>query len=130
MHDRISAPAMLLMLRRLRVVFLVFLHLLAILWGVHSTAADGAGDVSFLFSLIAAWAVVTLCVHDSRIRNTPFAHILQFIMFGTWTVSAPIYLIWSRGWRGILWALLWSISLLICILVGGALGGIFRIAMQ
>ncbi|HEY8748055.1 MAG TPA: hypothetical protein VIM11_08775 [Tepidisphaeraceae bacterium] len=31
-------------------------------------------------------------------------------MLFTWPITAPVYLIWSRGWRGALWAILWSIT--------------------
>ena len=54
-----------------------------------------------------SWAV-----SDSRKRGHPIVHILQLLMFLTWTVAIPIYLIWSRGWKGLGWAVLHCIGVI------------------
>ena len=98
-------------------VLLIFLHVLAIMWGIHLGANDKPTLAGVLFSLTAAITVVKLCVIDARARRTPIVPIVQFLMLPSWTIAAPIYLIWSRRWYGVLWALLWAFTFGVCYLV-------------
>jgi hypothetical protein len=91
-------------------VYLIFIHLLALLWGIHRAAEAQSGPADLLLSLTVAITIVLACANDARIRRTPLVSIIKFIMLFTWPITAPVYLIWSRGWRGVLWAILWSIT--------------------
>jgi hypothetical protein len=94
-------------------VFLIFLHLFAIAWGFNTGAANKA-PISVLIPITFAIVVVVACATDAARRGTPIVNIGKFIMLFSWPVSAPIYLIWSRGWRGLLWSMLWAVTLYLC----------------
>jgi hypothetical protein len=51
-------------------------------------------------------ALVGWCVVDARLRGRPLLPVVQMMMFFTAHVAAPIYLIWSRRFRGAALALL------------------------
>jgi hypothetical protein len=101
-------------------VFLIFLHFLAIMQGVHSGLSTRPMFIDLIFPLSAAVAAVSGCANDARIRRAPLPSAVQFIMLFSWPVTVPIYLAWSRGWRGILWALLWMVTLGACYLFPAA----------
>ena len=61
---------------------------------------------------LAMCSVVTWwCVVDSRMRGSPIVQSLHWIIFFTWPLAAPVYLIWSRKLRGLGWCLLHAIGL-------------------
>jgi len=84
-------------------------------------AASGATQASPLRSSIAALLIHVMiacaatywCVVDSRIMGRPIVQSIHWIMFFTWPISAPIYLIYSRGLRGLGFAMLHAIGLLV-----------------
>ena len=101
--------------------FLIFLHFFAILWGIHSGATSGtASPIDMLFPLVAGVVVVWACANDARMRGKPFLGMMAFLMLVVWPIAAPLYLISSRGWRGILWAMLWIVTLVSCFLFPAA----------
>lgn len=95
----------------LRSSLLLFLHFLAASWGLHLAVPQGYSPVEVLFNFTASFGIVITCAVDSKIRHKPILRIVQFIMLFTWPVTAPIYLLWSRGWPGMKWIILLGASL-------------------
>jgi hypothetical protein len=74
------------------------------------------GDIQLTdlpISLALSAAMVKFCAVDSKCRGEPLLHSFYWIIFFTWPVSVPIYLLWSRGIRGIVSLVLYVISLVV-----------------
>lgn len=69
--------------------------------GVVGAITANHDGLVFLLELLvgsgAAWWVVL----DARERGNPILHILQLILFLTWPIAVPLYLMTSRGFRGL-----------------------------
>lgn len=66
-----------------------------------------------LFSVAIASAATGWCSVDARLRGRPMLHIVRIITFFTWPIASPIYLIYSRRWRGLGLAALHGLGLLV-----------------
>jgi hypothetical protein len=97
--------------------FVIFLHLFAIEWGFDRGSGNDNSPLMIFIPFTFGILVVLTCAMDAARRGTPILHILKFVMLMSWPVSAPIYLIWSRGWRGLLWSMLWAFTLYVCFAV-------------
>lgn len=65
--------------------------------------AIGAQTLADLGLAICAAAAVTLaCIADSKIVARPIPHAARWVMLFLWPVAVPLYLLWSRGWRGLI----------------------------
>ena len=62
-----------------------------------------------------------LCTVDGRVRRASLTPGHQLALIVAWPVSAVCYLFWSRGYRGLHWALLTLGSFLFTALFVGAL---------
>jgi hypothetical protein len=62
-------------------------------------------------SLAMSVVMVQFCIVDSRCRGKPLLHSFYWIIFFSWPLSVPVYWLWTRGIRGIIWAALFAISL-------------------
>lgn len=84
--------------------FLSAFYLLAVLSGINSALMPGtATDLILSFAVaisMGCWAVV-----DARLRDrpTPMSARAWFVLLAWFVV--PLYVIWSRGWRGLGWVL-------------------------
>jgi len=90
--------------------------LLAGLYGVaaFSGFADALSVNALVYWLIALlWAcfATAWCVADASRRGAPLLPVLQMIMFLLWPIAVPIYLVTSRGWRGLGYAVLHAFGL-------------------
>jgi hypothetical protein len=95
-------------LRNSRRFLVLGLYLLVALWGVAQVRLLQL----YLPSALAIAAIATCwAVLDARRNGAPVLHIVQFLMFFTWPVALPIYLIWSRGARGLDLALFHALGL-------------------
>ncbi|MBI1367190.1 MAG: hypothetical protein GC162_00905 [Planctomycetes bacterium] len=92
-------------------IHLAFLHFLFLSWGIHLAAGDASAPIDLLFRLSISIIIVLACAADARRLHLPLRRIVRIIMLFTWPLTVPIYLIWSRRWRGLLWLALWSLSL-------------------
>lgn len=88
------------------------LLVLCFLAGFRSVLANDDGDARLrlaLFRLALKTGVcVSLslwCLYDGRIRGKPLSRIGVAVVFLLAPIAVPVYLIWSRGIRG-LWTLL------------------------
>ena len=61
---------------------------------VEQTRADLALAVCICILITLA------CIADSKVIGKPMAHAAKWVMPFIWPIAAPIYLLWSRGWRG------------------------------
>ncbi|MGE3240101.1 MAG: hypothetical protein AB7G28_11385 [Pirellulales bacterium] len=64
----------------------------------------GLGAI-LLASTSAGW-----CLADASWRGQPMTWAAQLLAYMFWPIAVPIYLIASRGWRGLGWALLNTIA--------------------
>ncbi len=96
---------------RLRRMAAVLLYVLAVAFGVGQALQWDSRVVSLLLPFAVASAVTLWCVVDSHIRARPILTSLQFLVFITWPVAVPIYLIWSRRLRGIVLAVVHGVGL-------------------
>lgn len=104
-----------------RLALILTVHYLAFAWAVHLTATGRPDFADYAFSLAIGSTVVMACAQDARMRGRPVVHIGQFLMFVAWPIAGPLYLVRSRGWRGIPWAVVWVITVLLCYVGGGLL---------
>lgn len=98
--------------KRLRRIMLVGLYLLAATWGAMQAVPLRNGLVFLLFSFLIASVATYLCVLDARILGRPIVQSVHWIMFVTWPIAVPIYLIYSRRLWGLALAVLHAIGLL------------------
>jgi hypothetical protein len=76
--------------------------------------------LAWLGSVILAALSTGWCVVDARQRGRPLLSVVQMIMFITWFVSVPMYLIVSRGWRGLAYTVIHGIGISLISSVGFA----------
>lgn len=119
--------------KRLRGIVLLCFYLLVAANGALQASPPHTAMIGILLALAMASAVTYLCIVDSRIVGRPIVQSVHWIMFVTWPVAAPIYLIYSRRWRGVALLLLHVIGLVVVANVafslawylvhGGGIGG-------
>jgi len=80
--------------------------------GVHAVVGPDASR-QMLLSIVSATLFAATCAVDSRILGRPMVFDGGTFVFFAWPVAVPYYLIWSRGWWGVL-----AIALLTAILFG------------
>lgn len=85
-----------------RIAFLIALYFVIAAGVVHASLVAEAGPVDLLRAFCTAIIVTLLCITDSKIIGRPMLHAARWIMFFTWPVAVPIYLVWSRGAKGLL----------------------------
>ena len=101
----------------------VSLYVVAAVWAVVQLFWGGNGGVYLLFWLAFAIPATTWVVMDGRHRNKPILHILQFVIFFTWPIAVPVYLVATRGIYGIGLTTLHVIGLIVvtCVFSYGAI---------
>ena len=86
---------------RHRRLLAIGLYVLAGLCGVAAALRPSHGALQFLLWAAVGSAMTGWCVVDSRILGRPVIRTFYFLIFITWPLAVPIYLIWSRKWRGL-----------------------------
>jgi hypothetical protein len=97
-------------LRNRRTIFLCFSYVLAIFAG-WSQISSNPLLTDVLFPWLVAFTLVIACSTDARIVGKPVPNIVQFLMLITWPLAIPICLIWTRRWWGVLWVLVFGVTL-------------------
>ena len=87
--------------KKLRRILLFCLYLLAAIAGATGADRSQAVVVQIVFPFMMASAAAYWCVVDSRILGRPIVPAVQCIMFFTWPLAVPIYLVYSRRLRGL-----------------------------
>ena len=84
------------------------LLLLAAVAGVRAAllpeSADPTGGATLLAIAIALTTAVW-CLFDGRVRGTPVPTVLIMLVFIALPIGLPIHFLWSRGARGVLFAI-------------------------
>lgn len=70
-------------------------------------------DVLIYFS--CGMLLLVACVIDAKVRRHPLSDGATLAATFTFPISMAVYLIWSRGWRGILWL---AVNLFVFVVVG------------
>ena len=85
-------------------------------WGLRN-AFNPANPEIVLVAIAAGVVATQFCIVDSKIIGNPLPWSLSWLIFGTWTLAVPIYLIRTRGWkrlhRIVLWGILWILAAVI-----------------
>lgn len=100
-------------LHRLRNFIVIFIYFLFALWSVRTALFEGVQPVDIAISLALSAAMVKFCIVDSICRGGLLLNSFHWIIFFTWPVSVPIYLLWTRGIKGVLWAVLNIVMLIV-----------------
>lgn len=88
----------------LRWSLLGFVLLVMACTGVRSAMFPEGDRIGLLLTIATAIAVTKCCAVDAVIRGRPMTHGAQWAMVLTWPVAAPVYVVWTRRWGGLLWA--------------------------
>ncbi len=79
-----------------------YLYFLFALSGARSAAVPQGAPIDLLINLTIATVATMWSVQDSRALGEPIPRSFDQIIFLTWPLAVPIYLIWSRKKRGLL----------------------------
>jgi hypothetical protein len=88
-----------------RTTFVVVIYLLSVLWGAKSVF-EMDPRIRLVFSLALSVFVTQFCIVDSQIRGKPLLRSFHWLIFFTWPISVPIYLIRSRGVKRLHWVVI------------------------
>jgi len=85
--------------------FLAVFYAIAIAWGVRSIWRGMFSLVDSIVPFALAVGLGTWAIVDARHRGRPIPFLAQpwFILFG---FAVPLYVVWSRRWRGLGWVIL------------------------
>ena len=72
----------------------------------------------WIVSLLMASTAAMWVVFDARYRGKPLVRIVQLIVMGLWPIAVPIYLIATRGVRGLAWTILNLVGLVLANFIG------------
>ena len=92
----------------------VSLYLAVTAWGAVSAVWPDNALVYMLFWAVVSCTITTWCVVDSRILGCPILHSFHWLIFFTYPIAVPIYLVWSRRLRGLGIAVLHAVGLTVC----------------
>jgi len=81
---------------------------LQFVWGLR-TAFNPDKPEMVLVAIVAGVVATQFCIVDSKIIGNPLPWSLGWLIFGTWTLAVPIYLIRTRGWKRLHWMVFWGI---------------------
>lgn len=115
--------------KHLRLAYIAASYLTVASYGFQAGLVQKETAADYLFGTCMAIFVTMACVADSAVlgRTIPFEVRLPFTV--TWIASMPIYLLQSRGWWGVLYALVVLGSLFTIGFVCAAIGFIVKIAV-
>lgn len=89
-------------MKTLRLALLIAFYFIIAAATIRTLLVAKPGPTDLLISLCTAIVVTWLCIADSRLMGRPMVQSTHWIMFFTWPVAVPIYLVWMRGMRGLL----------------------------
>ena len=108
-----------------RTVLVTCLYLLVIISGVAQVTRPDNGALRLLLWALPAWSATYWCVIDSRAIGHPIVQSLHWIIFLTWPIAVPAYLVFSRRLRGLGIAVLHAVGLYIVFAMASLLAGYF-----
>ncbi|MBV8076705.1 MAG: hypothetical protein JO284_09920 [Planctomycetaceae bacterium] len=103
--------------------FLITLYMLAFVWGARSIYFWEPTSLDLLFRVALAILLGWWAVADARWRRHPIPLLSRsWFVLGA-TVLVPVYVIWSRRWRGVGWIILhtalWFVLATVVMTIGG-----------
>ena len=101
--------------RDFRPLLVAGLYGVAAFWGFAQAVSENSLIYYLVAMLLSCFATAWSAV-DARRRGKPLLPVLQMITFFSWPIAVPIYLIATRKWRGLAYALLHAIGLYIVML--------------
>ena len=104
--------------RKLRRLLVITLYVASLVWGVVQVMAPDVGGLYYLFALVMAGCAAWWAVSDARDRGKPILHILQLFVFLLWPIAVPIYLIATRGFRGLGLSVAHAVGLILVLCIG------------
>src|SRR5689334_14274361 len=107
-------------LRNQRKALAGYVYLLSGFWGFHSVLATNGTAFDFVFSLVTSWAATALCCVDARIHGRSVPSTAAWLIFGTWPVTVPIYVLLIHGFRRS-WIVLLGILSVAGVYISGAI---------
>jgi hypothetical protein len=99
----------------IRATLVTCIYLFAMIFGVTKAIRPENAALALLLGVTIALSVTNWCVVDARTIGRPIVQSLHWIMFCTWPIAAPAYLIFSRKLRGLGIAIAHAVGLLITI---------------
>lgn len=84
-------------------LFLLAFYVLAVLWGITNALAPEPARATFILSWGVAVSMGWWAIVDAKLRERPIPTSARawFVLLA-WII-VPIYIIWSRRWRGVGW---------------------------
>lgn len=102
--------------------FLTAFYLLAVVWGVRSIRPDEPSGMDLLFPPVFALCLGWWAVVDARRRRHPIPLLSRSWFYFLAEPLVPLYVLWSRGWRGACWlvlnTVLWYAIVALVVLAG------------
>jgi hypothetical protein len=99
--------------RQVRASLVAAVYVLGGLWGLHAALTRDSASVQLGLSILFASTVALCCIADAKVVGKPMLISFQWLMFFTWPVSVPAYLVWTRRLRGLGLAVLHALLLAI-----------------
>ena len=106
--------------KKIRTGFVVGAYLLATMGLLRATFVDRRSEFDGAFGTILAIVVTMACVADSVVIGRPIVHGARFPFMAIWPAAAPIYILRSRGWWGVV-VLFIHLAILLGVLVACAI---------
>ncbi len=104
---------------KLRRLLVITLYVSSLSWGVVQVMAPAvAGALYYLFGITMAGCAAWWAVLDARDRGKPILHILQLLVLVFWPIAVPIYLIATRGFRGLGLSVAHAVGLILVLCIG------------
>ena len=107
-------------MRTLRNITVVAVYLIMIPVGSRAVIYAQPNRVDYVISLIIGILVTQFCILDAKILGKNLARSFYWLIFFTWPLAVPLYLMWSRGWKGLLWAFVHAFGLIVVIGISSA----------
>jgi hypothetical protein len=107
-----------------------YMHLVVMLLGLRVGLNAGWRPLDGLFSVVFALAAAMFCVLDARVLRVRLPQSCHQLFLVLWPAAVLVYLFWSRGLRGIHWALLLVGSVLLTMILSGFVGFVLASALR
>ncbi|HWB21094.1 MAG TPA: hypothetical protein VG711_12385 [Phycisphaerales bacterium] len=86
-----------------RVIFVMAFYMLLAMWTARYDVFLQRALVDVMLWVSIAFSAALACIADSKVRSRPMVHSAKLGLLVYWPVTVPVYLVWSRGWRGLVW---------------------------
>lgn len=99
-------------LNQKRKLIMISIYSMCVLFGIDSVLFEATKYTikDFLLILIFAILVTLFCVVDAQLRKKTIPYFSRWLIFFTWPISVPIYILWSNGKNKILKSFLQILS--------------------